>query len=121
MIPKIVYGTAWYVPSPAPLTPRKKERTADLVYAALKAGFRGVDTACQPKVCVAEHLDRAWAAECAQHSWMLDRTDSLTRSITAKTSWAPVSSARSRTASSQGTSCGCRQSTSTCIQPLCVH
>ncbi|KAG5925895.1 hypothetical protein E4U53_003207 [Claviceps sorghi] len=37
-IPKLIYGTAW-----------KKERTADLVYAALKAGFRGVDTAAQPK------------------------------------------------------------------------
>lgn len=37
-IPKLVYGTAW-----------KKERTADLVYAALKAGFRGIDTAAQPK------------------------------------------------------------------------
>lgn len=29
---------------------RKKERTPELVYAALKAGFRGIDTACQPKV-----------------------------------------------------------------------
>lgn len=38
-MPKIVYGTAW-----------KKERTSDLVYTALKAGFRGIDTACQPKV-----------------------------------------------------------------------
>ncbi|KID75894.1 Aldo-keto reductase family 1 member C23-like protein [Metarhizium brunneum] len=37
-IPRLVYGTAW-----------KKERTADLVYAALKAGFRGIDTAAQPK------------------------------------------------------------------------
>lgn len=37
-IPKLVYGTAW-----------KKERTADLVYSALKAGFRGIDTAAQPK------------------------------------------------------------------------
>ncbi|KAG5969776.1 hypothetical protein E4U55_001992 [Claviceps digitariae] len=37
-IPKLVYGTAW-----------KKERTADLVYTALKSGFRGVDTAAQPK------------------------------------------------------------------------
>lgn len=37
-IPKLVYGTAW-----------KKERTADLVYKALRAGFRGVDTAAQPK------------------------------------------------------------------------
>lgn len=34
----MVYGTAW-----------KKERTADLVAEALKLGFRGIDTACQPK------------------------------------------------------------------------
>jgi len=33
-----LYGTAW-----------KKERTADLVVQAIKAGFRGIDTACQPK------------------------------------------------------------------------
>mmetsp|Transcript_15704 Transcript_15704/g.15843 ORF Transcript_15704/g.15843 Transcript_15704/m.15843 type:complete len:334 (-) Transcript_15704:120-1121(-) len=37
-IPQILYGTAW-----------KKERTADLVYLALNQGFRGIDTACQPK------------------------------------------------------------------------
>ena len=37
-IPKLVYGTAW-----------KKERTTDLVYQALKAGFRGIDTAAQPR------------------------------------------------------------------------
>lgn len=37
-MPKLVYGTAW-----------KKERTADLVYQALKQGFRGVDTAAQPR------------------------------------------------------------------------
>ncbi|PTB79130.1 Aldo/keto reductase [Trichoderma longibrachiatum ATCC 18648] len=37
-IPKLVYGTAW-----------KKDQTADLVYLALKSGFRGVDTAAQPK------------------------------------------------------------------------
>jgi diketogulonate reductase-like aldo/keto reductase len=36
--PKIIYGTAW-----------KKERTAALVEQAIAAGFRGVDTACQPK------------------------------------------------------------------------
>lgn len=36
--PKMLYGTAW-----------KKDRTAGLVHAALKAGFRGLDTACQPK------------------------------------------------------------------------
>jgi diketogulonate reductase-like aldo/keto reductase len=38
IIPKLVYGTAW-----------KKDRTADLVYQALKAGFRGIDTAAQPR------------------------------------------------------------------------
>lgn len=37
-MPSIVYGTAW-----------KKERTAELVLAAVRAGFRAVDTACQPK------------------------------------------------------------------------
>ena len=37
-IPKLVYGTAW-----------KKLRTAELVYQALKAGFRGIDTAAQPR------------------------------------------------------------------------
>lgn len=37
MLP-LIYGTAW-----------KKERTADLVEMAILAGFRGIDTACQPK------------------------------------------------------------------------
>lgn len=37
-IPNMIYGTAW-----------KKENTTDLVFEALKQGFRGVDTACQPK------------------------------------------------------------------------
>jgi diketogulonate reductase-like aldo/keto reductase len=37
-LPPLIYGTAW-----------KKERTAELVTLALKTGFRGIDTACQPK------------------------------------------------------------------------
>jgi len=37
-MPPLMYGTAW-----------KKERTEDLVLAALNEGFRGIDTACQPK------------------------------------------------------------------------
>jgi diketogulonate reductase-like aldo/keto reductase len=37
-IPRIIYGTAW-----------KKDRTADLVVKAIQTGFRGIDTACQPK------------------------------------------------------------------------
>ena len=37
-MPRLLYGSAW-----------KKERTAKLVELALRSGFRGVDTACQPK------------------------------------------------------------------------
>ena len=37
-MPGIIYGTAW-----------KKDRTADLVVKAIQAGFRGIDTACQPR------------------------------------------------------------------------
>jgi len=37
-MPRIIYGTAW-----------KQERTAALVEQAIEAGFRGIDTACQPK------------------------------------------------------------------------
>jgi len=37
-IPRILYGTAW-----------KKDQTSTLVHQALKAGFRGVDTAAQPR------------------------------------------------------------------------
>ena len=37
-VPYMIYGTAW-----------KKERTADLVEMAVLSGFRGIDTACQPK------------------------------------------------------------------------
>ena len=37
-MPRMMYGTAW-----------KKEQTAELVYKAIKAGFRAFDTAAQPK------------------------------------------------------------------------
>lgn len=37
-MPKIIYGTAW-----------KKDQTVALVVKAVKHGFRGIDTACQPK------------------------------------------------------------------------
>jgi diketogulonate reductase-like aldo/keto reductase len=37
-MPPLMYGTAW-----------KKEQTADLVEMAIMSGFRGIDTACQPK------------------------------------------------------------------------
>src|SRR6202035_370897 len=36
--PRIIYGTAW-----------KKSETARLVEKAVRQGFRGIDTACQPK------------------------------------------------------------------------
>jgi diketogulonate reductase-like aldo/keto reductase len=38
MMPKIIYGTAW-----------KKDQTARLVEKAIRYGFAGIDTACQPK------------------------------------------------------------------------
>lgn len=37
-MPNMIYGTAW-----------KKELTDSFVYEALKSGFKGIDTACQPK------------------------------------------------------------------------
>ena len=37
-MPDFLYGTAW-----------KKDRTAELTLTALRAGFRAIDTACQPK------------------------------------------------------------------------
>lgn len=37
-MPRLLYGSAW-----------KKERTAELVELALRSGFMGVDTACQPR------------------------------------------------------------------------
>lgn len=42
-MPHVLYGTAW-----------KKDETARLVRTALERGFRGIDTACQPK-----HYDEA--------------------------------------------------------------
>jgi diketogulonate reductase-like aldo/keto reductase len=38
MLPPLLYGTAW-----------KKDDTARLVTTAIRLGFRGIDTACQPK------------------------------------------------------------------------
>jgi diketogulonate reductase-like aldo/keto reductase len=49
-MPWIIYGTAW-----------KKERTADLVVKAIQAGFRGIDTACQPV-----HYDEPLVGEALQ-------------------------------------------------------
>lgn len=38
LMPKMIYGTAW-----------KKENTTNLVIKAIRNGFKGIDTACQPK------------------------------------------------------------------------
>ena len=52
-IPPLLYGTAW-----------KKDKTAQCVEMALDCGFRGIDTACQPKhyqeAGVGEGLNRAY-------------------------------------------------------------
>ena len=47
--PHLIYGTAW-----------KKDDTADLVYDALHAGFRYIDTACQPKHYDEEGVGYGW-------------------------------------------------------------
>lgn len=49
-MPCLLYGTAW-----------KKDKTADLVTKAVKYGFRGIDTACQPK-----HYNEAGVGEAIQ-------------------------------------------------------
>jgi diketogulonate reductase-like aldo/keto reductase len=49
-IPCLLYGTAW-----------KKDKTADLVTTAIKSGFKGIDTACQPK-----HYNEAGVGEAIQ-------------------------------------------------------
>ena len=50
-MPRIIYGTAW-----------KKDRTASLVEQAISTGFRGIDTACQPK-----HYDEAGVGQGISH------------------------------------------------------
>lgn len=50
-LPPMLYGTAW-----------KKENTARCVALALSSGFRGIDTACQPK-----HYEEALVGEGLEH------------------------------------------------------
>lgn len=70
--PGIIYGTAW-----------KKARTEELVSKAIQLGFRGIDTACQPK-----HYDEAGvgAAIAASLSQSLTRAD-----LYVQTKFTPVS------------------------------
>ncbi|MBA3721233.1 MAG: aldo/keto reductase [Parachlamydiaceae bacterium] len=49
-MPRLIYGTAW-----------KKDKTTELVIKAVKNGFRGIDTACQPK-----HYNEAGVGEAIQ-------------------------------------------------------
>lgn len=60
--PRLTYGTAW-----------KKDATADLVYNALMAGFRHVDTACQPKHYNEAGVGEGWTR--AAHDLGLHRND----------------------------------------------
>ena len=63
-MPPLIYGTAW-----------KERRTADLVVQAVRAGFRGIDTACQPKhyheAGVGEALERLAGEGIARESLFL--------------------------------------------------
>lgn len=52
-MPRIIYGTAW-----------KKERTTELVSKAIDAGFRGIDTACQPK-----HYEEQLVGDALKSKW----------------------------------------------------
>jgi diketogulonate reductase-like aldo/keto reductase len=70
-MPRLIYGTAW-----------KKERTTALVELALRSGFRGVDTACQPK-----HYHEAGVGEALSAA----SSNGLTRSeIYVQTKFTPV-------------------------------
>jgi len=60
--PHLVYGTAW-----------KKEETARLVSEAVKAGFRFIDTACQPKHYNEAGVGNGWTA--AAQELGLSRSD----------------------------------------------
>lgn len=71
-MPPILYGTAW-----------KKEKTADLVVKAIKHGFRGIDTACQPK-----HYNEAGVGEAIQRAF----NEGLSRSeLFIQTKFTPLS------------------------------
>lgn len=54
-MPQLIYGAAW-----------KKQHTAGLVIQALRAGFRGIDTACQPKHYHEAGVGEALAAAAAE-------------------------------------------------------
>lgn len=71
-MPRLLYGTAW-----------KKERTADLVYLALRSGFRGVDTACQKR-----HYEEALVGEGIRRA-LADGTVSSREELFVQTKFSP--------------------------------
>ena len=72
-MPGIIYGTAW-----------KKERTTELLAKAIQTGFRGIDTACQPK-----HYAEALVGEGLQ---ILSRQGIEREALYLQTKFTPVSS-----------------------------
>jgi len=74
-MPRILYGTAW-----------KKEQTVALVHAAIGQGFRGIDTACQPK-----HYHEAGVGEGVAMSLSEGATEGLNRTdLYLQTKFTPV-------------------------------
>lgn len=71
-MPALIYGTAW-----------KGERTADLVETAVKSGFRGIDTACQPK-----HYNEAGVGEALER---LNASGIRRESLFVQTKFTPLS------------------------------
>src|SRR5688572_18202335 len=69
--PSLIYGTAW-----------KQERTAALVEKAILCGFRGIDTACQPK-----HYNEAGVGEALQR---LEREGIARESLFLQTKFTPL-------------------------------
>jgi diketogulonate reductase-like aldo/keto reductase len=71
-IPQMIYGTAW-----------KKERTCELVTQAIRAGFLGIDTACQPK-----HYHEAGVGEALR---LLKKSGISRESLYIQTKFTPLS------------------------------
>jgi len=71
-IPSLIYGTAW-----------KKEETANLVEMAIMSGFRGIDTACQPK-----HYHEAGVGEALER---LNKRGIMRESLFLQTKFTPLS------------------------------
>ena len=71
-IPQMIYGTAW-----------KKERTCELVTQAIRAGFLGIDTACQPK-----HYHEAGVGEALE---ILKKSGISRKSLYIQTKFTPLS------------------------------